>query len=87
MPVLMVSLPSRTSAGTLGSFLSQYQTLMCWSVRSIAYQPPPTALNCGPKLFFWMALTPQLWLFVAFESQFVPVLVLEVKHKSAQCRR
>ena len=80
--MLIVAWPSRTSAGTLGSLRSQYQTLMCWSVRSIAYQPPPTALNPGPKLFLSFACTPQLWLLVAFESQFVPVLVLRISHMS-----
>ena len=42
--------PYLTSVGMLVSLRCQCHTLMYVSVRSIAYQPPPTALKDGPKL-------------------------------------
>ena len=50
--------PLFTSLGMLLSFRAQYHTLMKLLVRSIAYTPPPIALNCGPNEFGASACTP-----------------------------
>ena len=56
LSVLILSLPSRTSAGG-EPFLGQNQTLMKDSVRSTANKPPPLALKAGPNEFPWGSAT------------------------------
>ena len=76
LPVLTVVAPFLTSLGTFPAPRLQNQTLTNALVRSIAYQPPPAPLNAAPKLFAPGARTPHPALFVAPESQLLPVLEL-----------
>ena len=59
--VLIVEAPFSTEGGTDESSRDQKNTRINVEVRSITYQPPPAALNPGPKLFALLLSTEHPW--------------------------